>query len=117
MGMDTYEWQKNEAVTKRLYYTEKTLIGTTMFSAFYFFSSMVVRKHNLGPGGKTWPVLKWYGIINASVAYLLLAPLTSFEIEQAWRKRVLLGKYIYTLYHIETPEQMAENKKNGNHFA
>ena len=117
MGMDTYEWQKNEAVTKRLYYTEMCLRGTTLFSVAYFFSSMVVRKHGLGPGGRTWPVLKWYGIINASVAFAMLSPLTQFEREQAWRKRQLTGKYLYTLYHLESPEQMAENKKNGNHFA
>jgi hypothetical protein len=78
---------------------------------------MVVRRNQLGPGGRTWPVLKWYGIINATVAFLLLAPLTKYEIESAWRKRVHMGKYLYTLYHIETPEQMAENRKNGNRFA
>lgn len=104
MGMDNYDWQKNQAVTLRLYYTEQCFRGTTLFSAAYFFSSMIVRKQKLGPGGRTWPVLKWYGIINATVAFLLLSPLTSFEIEQAWRKRQLTGKYLYTMYHIETPE-------------
>ena len=28
-----------------------------------------------------------------------------------------MHKYLYTLYHLETPEEMAINKKAGNRFA
>jgi len=30
--METYEWQKNKAVVDRLYYSERIVLGTSLFA-------------------------------------------------------------------------------------
>ena len=63
------------------------------------------------------PIWKKWAFTNVFVIGMLLRPLTTFEIEQQVRKRIIMHKYLYTLYHLESPEEMEINKKTGNRFA
>ena len=116
MGMETHEWRKNKAVTDRLYYTEQTLKTFWGFQFFYSWANAIVRAKGL-PGGSVLRPLKYVLAATVIVPAALLSPLTRFEIEQQWRKRVYMGKFLYTLHHLESAEALAENKTNGNRFS
>ena len=116
MGMDTYEWQKNHAVVQRMFYAENCVKFSFLGAAGYTAFNMVMIRNNYNKIAATaslFPVWKRWVVLNAVVVTLLLRPLTRFEIEQQWRKRVYMGKYLFTLYHLETPEEMAFNKAAG----
>ncbi len=107
--METYEWQKNKAVVDRLYYSERILGGTTLFAAGTTAVSMLYINKNYFPDlmrariPKVWTY--WAGV-NAVCLFVLLRPLTKDEIAVQWRKRKIMGKWLYSLYHldpIETP--------------
>ena len=120
MGMDTYEWQKNAAVCTRVYYSEKCFIGTTLAAAGYTYMNAMLVRNNFfkkTASAALLPVWKKWAFTNVFVIGMLLRPLTPFEIEQQFRKRIIMHKYVYTLYHLESPEEMAINKKTGNRFA
>jgi len=46
----------------------------------------------------------WAGF-NAICAFVLLRPLTKEEIRVQWRKRKIMGKWLYSLYHLDPEEQ------------
>ena len=120
MGMDEYAWQKNFAVVNRVYYAEKCMTGTTLAAAGYTALNAALIRNNFfrkTASAALLPVWKKWAITNLVVISVLLRPLTYFEIEQQVRKRIYMEKYLYTLYHLETPEEMAINKKAGNRFA
>ena len=120
MGMDEYAWQKNFAVVNRVYYSEKCITGTTIAATLYTGFNFVLIRNNFfkkAASAALLPVWKKWLFTNVIVCGVLLRPLTWFEIEQQVRKRIIMHKYLYTLYHLETPEEMAINKKNGNRFA
>ena len=118
--MDTYEWQKNFAVVNRIYYSENCLKGTTFAASAYTAANLVMIRNNYFKKAATaalLPIWKKWLIVNVVVIGTLLRPLTYFEIEQQWRKRCHMGRYLFSLYHLETAEEMAINKKAGNRFA
>jgi len=39
--METYEWLKNKAVVDRLYYSERILLGSTIFAVGYTATNML----------------------------------------------------------------------------
>ena len=120
MGMDEYAWQKNFAVVNRIYYAEKCMTGTTIAAVGYTAFNAVLIRNNFfkkTASAALLPVWKKWAFTNLVVIGVLLRPLTYFEIEQQVRKRIIMQKYLYTMYHLETPEEMEINKKAGNRFA
>ena len=43
--------------------------------------------------------------IGYVVIFMLLRPLTKEEMAIQWRKRVIMGKYLYTLFHLDPLEE------------
>ena len=120
MGMDEYAWQKNFAVVNRVYYAEKCITGTTLAAVGYTYANAILIRSNFfkkAASAALLPVWRKWAITNLVVIGVLLRPLTYFEIEQQVRKRMVMHKYLYTLYHLETQEEMDINKKAGNRFA
>ena len=81
--MESYEWEKNRAVVDRLYYSERVLMGTTIFAGFYTASNLLFIQKNYFADimrariPRTW---MWWGVINAVTLFVLLRPLTKEEI-------------------------------------
>ena len=120
MGMDEYAWQKNFAVVNRVYYAEKCITGTTIAACLYTYANAILIRSNFFKKAATaslMPVWRKWLFTNVIVMGVLLRPLTYFEIEQQVRKRMIMHKYLYTLYHLETQEEMDINKAAGNRFA
>ena len=104
MGMDNYEWQKNKAVVDRMYYTERVVQGTTFAAiAFTTVNMLFIRKNYFAAKSRAWlvPTWKWWGITNVVSVAVLQAPLTSHERNSQLKKRLLLGKWLYTLFHLD----------------
>ena len=118
--MDEYAWQKNFAVVNRVYYAEKCITGTTIAACLYTYANAILIRSNFFKKAATaslMPVWRKWLFTNVIVMGVLLRPLTYFEIEQQVRKRMIMHKYLYTLYHLETQEEMDINKAAGNRFA
>ena len=105
--MDTYEWQKNHAIVLRLYYTER-IFETTAFAGLcysatnalyvkkgYMSQSMrgVMQKRILAP----WPYILGF---NAVMAFIMLKPLHMDEIKPQLQKRVRMGKWLHSTFHL-----------------
>ncbi len=116
--METYEWQKNKAVVDRLYYAERILETSTFFAAYFTAVSMMyIRKNYIADMSKRRITKVWtyWGVGNLLAAFILLRPLTKDEIAIQWRKRQIMGKWLYSLYHldpIEDPKTAAANTPN-----
>ncbi len=50
----------------------------------------------------------WWGAANFVSAFILLRPLQREEISVQWRKRKNMGKWLYSLYHLEDVAAPAE---------
>jgi hypothetical protein len=110
--MDTYEWQKNFAIVNRLYYTER-LWETTLFATglYTWANIMFMRKGYFANTMKQriapiW--LKMFGL-NSAVTFILIKPLQKEEIDVQVKKRFIMGKWLYSTFHLET-----ENQKYGD---
>ena len=109
--METYEWQKNKAVVDRLYYSERILENTTFYAILATGANMVFIRKNYFPHlakariPKVWGY--WAGF-NAVCLFVLLKPLTKDEIAVQWRKRKIMGKWLYSLYHLDPIEKKIE---------
>jgi len=51
---------------------------------------------------RTWA---YWAIGNAIALFVLLRPLTKEEIAVQWRKRLIMGKWLYSLFHLEPIEE------------
>lgn len=113
--MDNYEWQKNKAVVDRMYYSERVLLGTSLAATFSTAANVVFMRNNYFADkarARILPTWRNWALFNVVVISMLLRPLTKEEIAQQWRKRLIMGKYLYTLYHLdpvedETPKEWA----------
>ena len=106
--MDNYEWQKNKAVVDRMYYSERVLMGTTIFATFSTVANMVfIRNNYFADRARARIVPTWrnWAVFNAVVIAMLLRPLTMDEINQQWKKRLIMGKYLYTMFHLDPIEE------------
>ena len=106
--METYEWQKNKAVVDRLYYSERILLGSTIFALFYTATNqMFVNKGYFASTMKARIPRTWayWAVANAVALFILLRPLTKDEIAVQWRKRLIMGKWLYSLFHLEPIEE------------
>lgn len=93
-----------------MYYSERVFLTTSGFAlAFTATNLFYIRKNyfaNLARA-RLLPTFKYWALINFITIPILLRPLTMDEMKQQWRKRLVMGKYLYTLYHMESPEQLA----------
>ena len=106
--METYEWQKNKAVVDRLYYSERILVNSTLFAAMYTATNMlyIQKKYFANTMKARIPkVWTYWAIGNAITLFILLRPLTKDEIAVQWRKRQVMGKWLYSLFHLEPIEE------------
>ena len=47
------------------------------------------------------PIWGYTAAFNAVILFILLKPLRSEEIRVQWKKRQTMGKWLYSLYHLE----------------
>ena len=109
--MDKYEWQRNKAVVDRLYYSERTVQTTCFVAGAYTLTNLFFIKQNYFPGlmrQRLLPVWGYTAAFNAVILFILLKPLRKEEIRVQWKKRVTMGKWLYSLYHLE--DVYSENK-------
>ena len=105
--MESYEWQKNKAVVDRLYYSERILGGSTLFAlGFTAVNMLYIQKNYFAEVVRPRIPKVWgyWAVGNAVTLFLLLRPLTKDEIAVQWRKRKIMGKWLYTLYHLDPIE-------------
>lgn len=106
--METYEWQKNKAIVDRLYYSEMILETSTLFAVgATAVNGLYIQKNYFADKmrqriPKIW---MYWGAVNVLSLFVLLRPLTKDEIAVQWRKRKVMGKWLYSLYHLEPIEQ------------
>lgn len=106
--MDTYEWQKNFAIVNRLYYTERLWETTLFFTAGYTATNMsYIRKGYFANTmrQRLLPIWGKVGAFNLVITFILLAPLTSDEIKVQTRKRFIMGKWLYSTFHLDPETQ------------
>ena len=105
--MDNYEWQLNRAVVDRLYYTERVNQSTFFACSVYTATNMLfVRKGYFAPVMRTRLLPCWGVMIgfNATVSFMLLKPLRKEEIQVQLKKRMSMGKWLYSVYHLDPIE-------------
>eukprot|EP00356_Strombidium_inclinatum_P014628 CAMPEP_0170492608 /NCGR_PEP_ID=MMETSP0208-20121228/12512_1 /TAXON_ID=197538 /ORGANISM="Strombidium inclinatum, Strain S3" /LENGTH=70 /DNA_ID=CAMNT_0010768377 /DNA_START=123 /DNA_END=335 /DNA_ORIENTATION=- len=54
------------------------------------------------------PIWAYWAITNVVCTAVLLKPLTSEEISLQWKKRWNMGKYLYSLYHLDPEEKKTD---------
>ena len=107
--MESYEWLKNKAVVDRLYYAERVLLGSTTACLGYTAINMLYIQKNYFASTmraripRTWT---FWAVGNAVTLFVLLRPLTKEEIQVQWRKRLVMGKWLYSLFHLEPIEEV-----------
>ena len=112
--MDKYEWQRNKAVVDRLYYSERTVQTTVFFAGAYTLTNLFFMRQNYFSNLMRSRILPIWGYtlgFNAVILFILLKPLRQEEIRSQWDKRMKMGKWLYSLYHLEdvyTPKKTDE---------
>ena len=115
--MDTYEWQKNEAVVRRLYYCERVTETTYLACTLFTMSNLLYIKKGYFASVARSRLLPCWGMataLNLTVGGILCMPLYSDEIKPQLIKRMAMGKWLYTIYHLdpENQHQMLANMRN-----
>mmetsp|Transcript_11197 Transcript_11197/g.18825 ORF Transcript_11197/g.18825 Transcript_11197/m.18825 type:complete len:110 (-) Transcript_11197:77-406(-) len=109
--MENYEWVKNKAVVDRMYYTERTLQTSALFLGLYNMMNVSMLRNGFFANtvrARIAPSIGYFVVFNVVIAGILLRPLTKEEIQVQWKKRLTMGKYLYTLYHLDPIEAKAE---------
>ena len=77
-----------------------------MATAFTLTNLFYIRKNYFAATARSriMPTWKYWAMLNGLLIPLLLRPLTIPEMKQQWKKRVTMGKFLYTLYHLDEPE-------------
>ena len=105
--MDTYQWQKNNAIVCRLYYTERIVLTTWGFAGLYTATNMLfIKKGYFSPLMRTriMPIWAYTTAFNLAMAFIMLKPLRSEEISAQVTKRLNLGKWLCSVYHLPWDE-------------
>ena len=106
--MDNYEWQLNRAVVDRLYYTERVNQTTFGFCAAFTATNMLyIKKGYFAPIMRKRLLPCWVAAagFNAVVSFMLLKPLRKEEIRVQMKKRMSMGKWLYSVYHLDPIEE------------
>lgn len=88
--MESYEWEKNKAVVDRLYYSERILLGTTLFAGGYTATNLLFVQKNYFANimrARIPKIWMYWGVANVVSLFILLRPLTKEEIAVQWKKR------------------------------
>ena len=112
--MDQYNWQRNKAVVDRLYYSERTVQTTVFFASAYTLTNMFfIKKGFFVPTmrARLMPVWGYTMAFNAAVLFILLKPLRPEEIRTQVDKRINMGKWLYSLFHLEDAYAVESAKK------
>ena len=105
--MDNYNWQKNKAIVDRMYYSERVPQATGFMALCFTLTNLLHMRNGYFPArarSYILPTWKWWFIINACTIAVLQFPLTQDERRRQLRKRWNMGKWLYTLYHLDDPE-------------
>ena len=106
--METYEYQKNKAIVERMYYCERILQGSTFAATVYTgVNLMFMQRGYFAHRGRAGIPKVWgmWAVWNATIFFLLLKPLQRDEMAIQWRKRKIMGKWLYSMYHLEDPNK------------
>ena len=103
--MDEYDWQKNQAIVLRLYYTERTWETTCFFAGLYTMVNYTFMRRNYFKNlARTRIAPCWaYAMgINFITTFVMVKPLDwKEEVVPQVRKRVGMGKWICSTYHLD----------------
>ena len=115
--MDTYAWQKNEAVVRRLYYTERVCESTYLGCTLFTMANLLYIKKGYFANVARSRILPCWAMattLNLVVGGVLCMPLYGDEIKPQLIKRMAMGKWLYTVYHLdaENQNQMLVNLRN-----
>ena len=95
-----------------MYYTERTIETTYGFCAFFTATNaLYVKKGYFAPmmRQRLLPCWLYATAFNAAVAFMMLKPLRKEEMQVQMKKRLSMGKWLYSVYHLdpieETPAQ------------
>ena len=102
--MDRYEWQLNKAIVERMYYSERIVEVTFGFAIMgTLFDLNMIRQNYFVERSKARIPKYWLfaGGFSALSLFILLRPLTSAEIQNQWQKRLKMGKWLTSMYHLE----------------
>ena len=102
--MENYEWQLNKAVVDRLYYSERVVETTYCACAFFTATNMLyIKKRYFSPimRQRLLPCWLYATAFNATICFMLLKPLRQDEIKRQVKKRINMGKWLYSVYHLE----------------
>ena len=102
--METYEWQKNKAVVDRMYYSERILLGSTIAAVGATAVNVLYIRNNYFANimrARLPKIWSYWAIGNVVCLFVLLRPLTRDEMAVQWRKRLVMGKWLYSLFHLE----------------
>ena len=91
-----------------MYYVERVFTTSTIFASFFTaFNMLYIKKGYFADAARSRiaPTWKFWLITNLLVSTVLLRPLTKEEMAVQWRKRKIMGKYLYTLYHLDPVEE------------
>ena len=108
--MDTYEWQINNAIVTRLYYTERTWETTYGFcTAFTLTNMLYIRKGYFAPMMRKRLLPCWAAAtaFNLGITFILCKPLRMEEIQQQLKKRILMGKWLFSMFHLDPIDKPA----------
>lgn len=106
--MDTYEWQKNFAIVNRLYYTERLWETTIFIAALYTASNLMFIRKNYFKSTMSQRIFPIWGKLlglNVTTTFILLAPLQRDEMSVQLKKRFIMGKWLYSTFHLDTETQ------------
>ena len=91
----------------RLYYTER-VCETTYGAALAFTATnmLYIKKGYFAPLMRTRLIYPWLyaTAFNATIGFMLLKPLRKDEIQVQVRKRIIMGKWLYSVYHLDPIE-------------
>ena len=105
--MDTYQWQLNKAVVDRLYYTEKIWSTTYGFAALFTAANMLYIKKGYFTNlmrSRLLPCWIYSTGFNLAITFIMLKPLRPEEISAQVKKRISMGRWLTSVYHLPFDE-------------
>ena len=97
----------NKAVVDRLYYTERIVTTTYGFAAAYTAVNMLFIKKGYFAGTmqkRLFPIWLYATGFNAVCSFIMLKPLRPEEIKHQLRKRISMGRWLTSIYHLPLDE-------------
>lgn len=91
-----------------MYYTERTIEVTYGFCTFFTMTNaLYVKKGYFAPmmRQRLLPCWMYATAINAAVAFMMLKPLRKEEMQVQMKKRLSMGKWLYSVYHLDPIEE------------